>query len=127
MQAFPLRVWPGRWAVCRLPHDAAVPQWATSPARLLAVVRSESELSILAPAGRVPVDALAARDFRVIEVVGPVPFSAVGLMAAITAPLAAAGVSVFTVSTYDTDYVLVPDTSIETAVAALRGAGFSVE
>ena len=126
MQAFPLAVWPGRWAVCRLEHDAEVPPWATAPARLVAVVRTEGELSILAPADRVPGDVTAERDFRVIEVVGPVPFAVVGLMAAITRPLAEAGISVFTVATYDTDYVLVRDASLETSIAALRAAGFDL-
>lgn len=126
MAAFPLAVWPGRWAVARLASDAAVPQWATAPGRLVAVVRTEGELSILAPADRVPDDAIAERDFRVIEVVGPVPFVVVGLMAALTRPLADAGVSVFTVATYDTDYVLVRDAMLATAVGALRAAGFEI-
>ena len=126
MQAFPLAVWPGRWAVCRLSRDADVPRWASEPGRLVAVVRTEGELSILAPADRVPDDVVGERDFRVIEVVGPVPFAVVGLMAAITRPLAEAGVSVFTVATYDTDYVLVRDTTLASAVAALGRAGFVI-
>jgi hypothetical protein len=126
MQAFPLTVWPGRWAVSRFAPDAVVPAWATPPGGLVAVVRTESELSILAPAERVPGDAVAERDFRVIEVVGPVPFSVVGLMASITGALAAAGVSVFTVATYDTDYVLVREDTLSTATAALAAAGFDI-
>jgi hypothetical protein len=126
MQAFALAVWPGRWAVCRLSPDADVPAWAAEPGRLVAIVRTEGELSVLAPADRVPGAVVAERDFRVIEVVGPVPFAVVGLMAAITRPLAEAGVSVFTVATYDTDYVLVRDAMLATAIAALRAAGFDV-
>jgi hypothetical protein len=126
MQTFPLAVWPGRWAVSRLASDADVPSWATEPGRLVACVRTEGELSVLAPADRVPGDVRAERDFRVIEVVGPVPFAVVGLMAAITRPLAEAGVSVFLVATYDTDYVLVREATLETAVTVLRAAGFAI-
>lgn len=126
MQAYPLAVWPGRWAICRLSADADVPSWARAPGRLVSVTRTAAELSIVAPSAGVPGDVLAERDFCVIEVVGPVPFSVVGLMAAITGPLAEAGVSVFTLATFDTDYVLVRDASLEAAVRALSAAGFVI-
>jgi uncharacterized protein len=125
VQAYPLAVWPGRWAVCRLPPDAAVPPWGSVPGPLVGITRTEHELSILAPAERVPADVVAERDFRVIEIVGPVSFSVVGLMAAITQPLAEAGVSVFIVATYDTDYVLVREGSLDAAVRALAAARFT--
>ena len=84
-----------------------------APGRLVSVTRTATELSIVAPSAVVPATVPAERDFRVIEVVGPVPFSVVGLMAAITRPLAEAGVSVFTLATYDTDYVLVREPSLD--------------
>jgi hypothetical protein len=127
MTGFPLRVWPGRWSVCRLAPDDAVPAWATVPAPLLVTARSQTELSILAPEDHVPADVTSERGFRVIEVVGPVPFSVTGLIAALSQPLAAAGISLFPVATYDTDYVLVKDATLATAVGALRGAGFTIE
>jgi len=127
MTGFPLRVWPGRWAVCRLVPDAAVPDWATRPARLAVVARSETELSILAPDLHVPDQVLSERGFRVIEVIGPVPFAVTGLIASLSQPLAAAGISLFPVATYDTDYVLVKETALESAVEVLRAAGFTVE
>jgi hypothetical protein len=69
---------------------------------------------------------VAERGFRVIEVVGPVPFAVTGLMASLATPLAAAGVSLFPVATYDTDYVLIKEDALRQAVEALRGAGFTV-
>lgn len=124
MPAYPLAVWGGRWAICRLPPGDAPPPWASEPAALVSVTRTAHELSIVAPSGHVPDDVLAERDFRVIEVVGPVPFSVIGLMAAMTRPLAEAGVSVFTLATYDTDYVLVREGALEAAVRVLSAAGF---
>jgi hypothetical protein len=126
VRTYPLAVWPGRWAICRLLADSDVPSWALAPGRLVSVTRTATELSIVAPSAVVPATVPAERDFRVIEVVGPVPFSVVGLMAAITRPLAEAGVSVFTLATYDTDYVLVREPSLEAAVRALSAAGFEV-
>ena len=127
MNAFALRVWPGRWAVCRLAPGDAVPTWATVPAPLSVVARSDSELSILVPEAHVPGQVTSERGFRVIEVVGPVPFAVTGLIASLSRPLASAGISLFPVATYDTDYVLVKDGTLTAAVAALRAAGFTVE
>ena len=127
MTGFPLRVWPGRWSVCRLAPDASVPSWAALPAPLSVVARSRTELSILVPETHVPADVTHEPGFRVIEVVGPVPFAVTGLMASLCQPLAAAGISLFPVATYDTDYVLVKERTLSAAVGALRAAGFTVE
>jgi hypothetical protein len=126
VRAHPLAVWPGQWAICRLSADSDVPSWALATGRLVSVTRTATELSIVAPEACVPAAVLAERDFRVIEVVGPVPFSVVGLIAAITRPLAEAGVSVLTLATYDTDYVLVREASLEVAVRVLSEAGFLI-
>lgn len=127
MTGFPLRVWSGRWAVCRLAPADAVPAWATVPAPLSVVARSQTELSILVPEDHVPDQVIGERGFRVIEVVGPVPFAVTGLIASLSRPLAAAGISLFPVATYDTDYVLVKEATLAAAVEALRAAGFTVE
>ena len=126
MSRFPLRVWAGRWAVCRLPPDAIVPAWASVPAALSVIARTAAELSVVAPAAHVPSDVCSERGFRVIEVVGPVPFTVTGLIASLAQPLADAGVSLFPVATYDTDYVLVQEASLPRAIDALRAAGFEV-
>lgn len=74
----------------------------------------------------VPSDARVETDWRALEVAGPLDFSMVGVMASLTAPLADVDVSVFVVSTYDTDYVLVHAAALERAVEALRAAGHAV-
>ena len=127
MTGFPLRAWPGRWAVCRLAPGEAVPAWATMPAPLSVVARTQTELSILVPEAHVPEDVTCERGFRVIEVVGPVPFSVTGLIASLSGSLAAAAISLFPVATYDTDYVLVKEPTLAAAVDVLRAAGFTVE
>ena len=126
MSGYPLRVWAGEWAICRLAPDAAVPPWTEAPAPLVVVARTSAELSIVAPAGNVPSEVRAEGGFRVIEVVGPVPFSVTGLIASISAPLAGAGISLFPVATYDTDYVLVKEAALARAVGVLSAAGFDI-
>jgi len=121
-----LRVWAGEWAICRLEPQAAVPGWVDAPSPLTVVARTVSELSVVAPAAGVPSEVRAEGGFRVIEVVGPVPFSVTGLIASIAGPLAGAGISLFPVATYDTDYVLVKDAALAHAVEVLMAAGFDV-
>jgi hypothetical protein len=65
-------------------------------------------------------------DWRVLAVQGPLDFGLTGIIARLSAHLAAAAITVFVVSTYDTDHVLVRDADISRAVAVLRDAGYLV-
>jgi uncharacterized protein len=122
-----LRVWTGRWAVCRLEPDADVPSWATRPTPLTIVARTDAELSIVAPERVMPAEGTIERGFRVLALEGPIPLAVTGVIAAVAAPLAAARISLFPIATYDTDYVMVKDVDLERALAALRAAGWTIE
>ena len=113
-------------AVCRLPADAPVPPWASGPSRFLTVSRTSEELSITAVQASVPPELRCERDYRALRVKGPLPLDLIGVLAAIADPLAAAGLSIFAISTFDTDYVLVKARDLEPAVTALERAGHQV-
>jgi hypothetical protein len=115
----------GAYAVCRLEPDAASPDWVRNVG-LSSITRTTKELSIVSLEAMAPADIKCERDWRCLEVAGPIPFSEVGVVAGLTQPLAAGGISVFVVSTYDTDYILVPGNDYSAAVAAWRGAGVEV-
>ena len=117
---------PGRVAVARLPGTAALPAWAEGKG-LVSITRREGELSIVCADERVPQDVRAERGWRALEVAGTIDFQVVGLIHALTGPLVRAGVSVFTIATFDTDLVLVREATLTRAVDALREAGFLVE
>lgn len=125
MHRLTIEVLPAHWAVCRLAPDAAVPQWASDGA-FVSMTRTQDELSIVCLESRVPANVKSARGWCVLKLAGPFEFSAVGVLHSVTSPLAAAGISLFAVSTFDTDYVLVQDASLSAAVAALRDAGHTV-
>jgi hypothetical protein len=74
----------------------------------------------------VPDDVRAERDWRALRVEGPIPFEVTGVAAGICAPIAAAGISVFLVATFDTDYLLVKADAYGRAVEALRASGIAV-
>jgi len=114
--------------VCRLAADAAIPQWASgTKARLLSVTRTAHELSIVCDDDWVPPNVgHIERGWQAFRIRGPIPFEEVGVIAGATEPLAAAGLTVFVISTFNTDYVLVQEARVEAASAALKAAGFEV-
>lgn len=113
----------GSLAICRLAPDAAEPDWLVATS-FRSVTRTPEELSIVCDAGVVPPDVPAVGDWRALRVAGVIDFGETGVLASIASPLATAGISLFAVSTYDTDYVLVRAGDLDRAVDALRAAGF---
>lgn len=121
-----LTILPGRFAVCRLHPASPVPPWVASTAGFTSITRTADELSIVCREPDVPDDTTAERGHRLFRVEGPLPFDAVGVLAQLTAALAAAGVSILAIGTYETDYLLVRESLVATAVGALRAAGCGV-
>ncbi len=97
----------GTWAVARLEAGQGPPVWLDWSAPLVSVTRTAEELSVVCPEECVPDTVKAERGWRVFKVEGPLDFALTGILARLTAPLAAAGIPVFAMSTYDTDYLLV--------------------
>jgi hypothetical protein len=116
---------PDHLAIVRLAADAAVPHWATQ-GRFFSVTRTGDELSIVCTARDVPAGVPSQPGWRALKVLGPFPLSEIGVLAALTAPLTEAQISLFVISTFDTDYVLVKSEQLPAAVAALERAGHQV-
>ena len=114
----------GLYAIARLEAGDAVPEWPRGA--FLSITRTEEELSIVCDESSVPDGVRSDRGWRCLVVKGPIPFETVGVAASIAAPLAAAGISLFLVATFDTDYVLVKQETYERACLALRDAGHDV-
>jgi GNAT superfamily N-acetyltransferase len=112
-------------AVCRLGADDPVPTWALA-GRFCSITRTADELSILCRQNAVPEGVRCERGWRCLRVAGVLPFSAVGVLASLAAPLAEAGISLFAVSTFDTDYLLVKAGDLARACETLRNAGHSI-
>lgn len=123
-----LLVLPGELAVVRLPPDAHVPPWAftAAPGALWSMTRTDEEVSLVRAAEAVPSDARAERGWRSLRIAGTIDLGLTGVLASVLAPLGEAAISIFAVSTYDTDYVLVREHALESAIDALRAAGHEV-
>jgi hypothetical protein len=98
-----------------------------APGPFVTISRTTEELSITAAQALVPPDARCERDFRALRVSGRLPFNLLGVLSAIAEPLAAAGLSIFAISTFDTDYILVKARDLEAAMMALENAGHRVD
>jgi len=116
-----LRLLAGELAILRLSPDAPTPSWLNfAPGPLLSVTRTALELSIVCPSGSVPSDVVCQAGWWAFTVEGKLEFSAVGILASILNPLAEADINILSISTFDTDYVLVPATLLQKARAVLR-------
>lgn len=93
----------------------------------MAAVRSTEELSVVCLDMEVPEDVTSEGGWRCLRVKGPLEFSLVGIIAGLASCLAAAGVSLFVISTFDTDYFLVQDARLALALKALEKEGYAVE
>lgn len=125
MSRLRLEVLPGRYAVARLDRAAELPEWVDGPG-FTSASRSDDELSVVCDEIRVPDRVHAERGFRCLRVAGPLDFAQTGVLASIAAPLADAGISIFAVSSFDTDYVLVRGDALAAAIAALAAAGHDI-
>ena len=114
------------FAVCRLDPGTVVPDWAWT-GEVACVTRTRDELSIVCRADLVPPEVLSESGWRALRVKGPLPFALTGVFARIAQPLANAGISLFAVMTYDTDYVMVKEDRLAEAVQALMDAGHVVQ
>lgn len=112
----------GRFAVSRLAADAAVPSWAYA-GTIGSVTRTAEELSIVCSLKNVPADVKAEAPWTGFKLEGPFPFQLTGILASFLDPLAEAGIPIFAISTYDTDYVFVKEEFADAALRALRDAG----
>ena len=117
---------PGEYAVHRLAPDADIPAQAWQ-APFVSVSRSRDELSIVTGNGVDIASESKVGPWLAYRVPGVIDFSATGIMAALTAPLAEAGIGILGISTYDTDYLLVDADAGEAAEIAWSAAGIEVE
>jgi hypothetical protein len=121
-QNLKFRELPGLYVIVRLPPDSPIPDWATK-GDFTSITRTTDELSIVCPADNIPKAVDACPHWICLKLEGPFPFSQTGVLLSFIEPLSNNGVPIFAVSTYDTDYVLIPKEHIDQAVDLLREAG----
>jgi uncharacterized protein len=106
-------------AICRLPSGSALPEWIED-SDFVSITRTPDELSIVCDEQCVPGHVTAERHWHLLKVKGPLEFSLTGIMASLVMPLSAAGIPIFALSTYETDYLLVKSEQFDHALEILR-------
>ena len=112
------RILSSTYAICRLAPGDEIPAWAKSNT-LVSITYTQNELSIIAPSSSVPDHIVAEHGWRALAIVGPLDFSLVGVLSSLLTPLAEAKISILALSTYDTDFVLIPEAQLGDALAVL--------
>ena len=112
-------------AVCRFDSTAEIPNWI-EPSDFYSVTRTDQELTIVCAEAFVAKGATSDTGWRCFKVEGPFDFSEIGIIFSLTQPLAQNKVSVFVISTFDTDYFMVKEQGLAKAVDVLKAAGHEI-
>ena len=113
---------PQRLAVIRMDPDAAIPRW-TSKGTFCSITRTGEEISIFCDSDAMPDHPDKLDGWRAMRVAGQLDLHMTGVISTLAVPLAAKQISVFSISTHDTDYMLVREDQLDDAVDVLRRAG----
>ena len=126
MKQLTLTILPDRFAICRLSPDEEIPDFIFHT-QFYSITRTDDELSIVLPEEKTPSTWKAEKGWRCLKVDGPLDFYLAGILSSFAAPLANVGISIFTVSTFDTDYILIKEEDLEGAKRALSTHGHIVK
>ena len=119
-----LNVLPEKLAIVQFPHNEKAPKWISG--NFYSITQTAEELSIVCNQNIVPEGIKADKNWKALKVIGPLEFSLVGILANLSTILAKSNISIFTISTYDTDYILVKNIDLEKAIKALKSAGHNI-
>ena len=125
MASLTLTLLPESFVVCRLPPDAPLRE-PLDGGSLFSSTRTVTELSVVCAEEDAPETEHFEAGWRGLVVDGPLAFEEVGILATLAGTLAEAGVSLFALSTFYTDYLLVKQESLDRAIGALRQEGHTV-
>ena len=125
MSSLTLKLIDGKLSIHRFPAASQVPAQVYE-SNFYTISKTDDELSIVC-SNSVKFDCdTSSTDWQGFKVIGPLDFSLTGIMAELSTVLAQANISIFAISTYDTDYILVKADKMPAASEALQSAGYSI-
>ena len=116
---------PEPFGICRLPRESDFPVWATASS-FFSITRTSEELSVVCAEEVISEGTTSEKGWWCLKVHGPLDFSSTGILSSLLRPLARANISVFALSTYDTDYLLVKERDLDHAKAVLLEEGHNI-
>lgn len=121
-----LKLFAEEYAVCRLNNDSKIPTWIDKK-NFYSITKTEDELSIVCSNNNIPSDVKSEKEWRILKILGPLDFSLIGILSKLSGLLAENKISIFAISTYDTDYILIKEKDIKNACKILNCNGYEVE
>lgn len=121
-----LKLFAEKYAVCRLNNDSKIPEWIDTK-NFYSITKTEDELSVVCSNNNIPSDVKSEKEWRILKILGPLDFSLIGILSKLSGLLAENKISIFAISTYDTDYILIKEKDIENACKILTCNGYEVE
>ncbi len=118
-----LSVLEGLFTIHRFPPDNEIPK-EVYEGQFYSISRTNEALSIVSSSTVVLNSERSEPDWACLKVFGPLDFSLTGILADISEVLAKAEISIFAISTFDTDYILLKSEKLESAKAALQKAEY---
>ncbi|MDD3243939.1 MAG: ACT domain-containing protein [Eubacteriales bacterium] len=116
-----LELLPETFCVCKVPPGTAL------PAGICFFAHTDAETSLVCQSEETPRDCLSREDgWRALRFSGSLDFSLVGILAQAAQVLAREQISIFAVSTFDTDYILLKDKNLSPALLALQASGYDI-
>lgn len=114
-----------KYGICTLPNYAPIPDWALMQS-LASITRTEKELTIVCRLEILPSQYQSGLKWRCFKIDGSFDLNQIGVISSISSPLADAGISIYVISTYNTDYFLVQQEKIEQTISVLSNSGHSI-
>lgn len=116
-----------KYSIYKFEADSVLPEWIYLSG-FYSITKTTEEISVVTEqTDQIPGNIPCSKDWRIIKVAGPLDFSLVGIIADISAILKEAKIPIFTISTYDTDYILLKQKDLETGVKALTEKNYKIQ
>ena len=113
------------YGVCRLNKDESIPSWAFD-GEFSSITKTDDELSIVCLKDNIPKDTKCELDWKILKILGPLDFSLIGILSKISTLMAENNISIFAVSTYDTDYIMIKENDLKQAVSILENNSYKI-
>lgn len=126
MEKLKIRLLQGIYAVCQISNREKVPSWVEEKG-FFSVTKTEDEISVVMLQDKISKEIKAEKDWRILKVEGTLEFSLIDILAKISSVLAENQISIFVISTFNTDYILVKEEKIEKAMAVLNLEGYEIK
>lgn len=120
-----LKLLKDRYSVFRLNKNEEIPKWIFDE-EFFSITRTNDELSIVCLQDKIKEDNKCEKDWRILKIEGPLDFSLIGILSRISTLMANNGISIFAISTYDTDYILIKEESINRAIEVLENNNYNI-